>query len=75
MLSRSLSLSRFWVLRHWLPVMVNHGGGSLHEQSLKTNSARERRKSPVLGFEPRSEAPQASRIIQCSGTGGSPPGP
>jgi hypothetical protein len=25
--------------------------------------------TPVLGFEPRSEAPQASRIIQCSGTG------
>jgi hypothetical protein len=23
--------------------------------------------TPVLGFEPRSEAPQASRIIQCSG--------
>jgi hypothetical protein len=25
--------------------------------------------TPVLGFEPRSEAPQASRIIHCSGTG------
>ena len=31
--------------------------------------------TPVLGFEPRSEAPQASRIIQCSGTGSSPPVP
>ena len=28
--------------------------------------------SPVLGFEPRSEAPQASRIIHCSGPGGFP---
>jgi hypothetical protein len=26
----------------------------------------------VLGFEPRSEAPQASRIIQCSGPGRAP---
>jgi hypothetical protein len=26
--------------------------------------------TPVLGFEPRSEAPQASRIIQCSRDGG-----
>ncbi len=25
--------------------------------------------TPVLGFEPRSEAPQASRIIHCSETG------
>ena len=27
-------------------------------------------RTPVLGFEPRSEAPQASRIIQCSEGGG-----
>ncbi len=26
----------------------------------------------MLGFEPRSEAPQASRIIQCSGPGSVP---
>jgi hypothetical protein len=30
------------------------------------------REAPVLGFEPRSEAPQASRIIHCSGLGIAP---
>ena len=43
------------------------GGHATCQGPLSMSNVRTVGETPVLGFEPRSEAPQASRIIQCSG--------
>jgi len=61
---------------------LNPPAGSVHSAGSRTRRStcahalagrRGKGKSPVLGFEPRSEAPQASRIIQCSEAGRTTP--
>ena len=54
------------------PQYLGWGAKSAIEVRLSRNQTKRSSRSrmtPVLGFEPRSEAPQASRIIQCSGAG------